>query len=402
MILVALLVGMSASGVILLSAMPAAAYSYMSAILLPSTIKGLIFLHQKEYVLLGVLALSYWWFLAALIAKIKREISERQQADVALKESEARLHEALSAGQVVAFSWDSKTCLSQRSGNASKILGIEPQTGTDRRRNNFLAQVHRDDRGRFVAQLKRLCPKSPSYSTSFRFIRPDGREIWLEETGKAVFDTGGRALRFEGLTIDITQRKQAELRQELLVSELDHRVKNTLARVASLTTQARQSSSSLDEFAKIIEGRIQAMASAHALLSQTHWSGVNLVDLVHGQIAPYSKSTRVSGPNIVLNVAATQAVAMVLHELATNAVKYGALSTPDGQVLVNWDRVLNGNAAANVMLEWREIGGPPVAAPVQSGFGTSLIRDLIPHELGGTVDLAFRPDGVYCKIEFPT
>jgi two-component sensor histidine kinase len=104
----------------------------------------------------------------------------------------------------------------------------------------------------------------------------------------------------------------------------------------------------------------------------------------------------------VLNVAATQAVAMVLHELATNAVKYGALSTPDGQVLVNWDRVLNGNAAANVMLEWREISGPPVAAPVQSGFGTSLIRDLIPHELGGTVDLAFRPDGVYCKIEFPT
>ena len=127
MILVALVVGMAASGTILLSAIPAAAISYMSGILLPGAVKCLLLLNQKGYLLLGVLALSYWWFLAALIAKIKREISEREQADVALKESESRLQDALKAGQVVAFTWDPGSGLSQRSENASQILGFEPR-----------------------------------------------------------------------------------------------------------------------------------------------------------------------------------------------------------------------------------------------------------------------------------
>ena len=234
LILVALVVGMAASGTILLSALPAAAFSYMSGILLPSAVKCLVFLNQKGYVLLGVLALSYWWFLAALIAKITREISERKQADVALKESEVRLQEALAAGQVVAFTWDPATGQSQRSENASQILGFEPQAATHGRRIDFLAHVHPEDRGCFAAQIKGLCPENPSYSASFRFIRPDGREVWLEETGKAEFDATGRYLRLKGLTRDITERKRAEERQRMLVRELDHRVKNVLASVATV------------------------------------------------------------------------------------------------------------------------------------------------------------------------
>ena len=251
--------------------------------------------------------------------------------------------------------------------------------------------------------MRGVRPDSPSYAVTFRFVRPDGREMWLEETSKAEFDAEGRFVRLKGLTLDISGRKQAEERQDRLIAELDHRVKNVLARVAVVAMQTRQGSSSMDEFVKALDGRIQSMAAAHSLLSQSRWQGVGLTDLVRHQLAPYvtDVNTSISGPNIVLTAAATQAIAMVLHELATNAAKYGALSTSDGRVSVNWDRRSSGNPAENLMIAWREIGGPPVAAPIQSGFGTNLIRNLIPHELGGTVDLAFASDGVYCKIEFP-
>ena len=274
LILVALGVGMAASGTILLSAVPAAAYAYMSGILIPGAVKCLAALNQKGYLLLGLLALSYWWFLAALIAKITREIRERKQADIALNESEARLQEALMAGHVVAFTWDPRSGLSQRSANTPQILGQEQRAGADRQRNDFLARVHSDDRGGFAAQIKGLRPDNASYSASFRFIRPDGREVWLEETGNAEFDAGGRLLRLRGLTQDITDHKQAQERQRLLVRELDHRVKNALASVAAVAQRARESSGSMDDFLKAFDGRIQSMAGAHAMLSRSQWHGV--------------------------------------------------------------------------------------------------------------------------------
>jgi PAS domain S-box-containing protein len=343
----------------------------------------------------GIVAVSLCaYVLAALFA-------ERRQHEAVLTESEARLQEALTAGAVTAFDWDIRTGLSQRSENAAQILGFGPhQTFTA---IHFLERVHPDDQSRFKTFVRGVRPDSPSYAVTFRFVRPDGREMWLEETSKAEFDAEGRFVRLKGLTLDITGRKQAEERQDRLIAELDHRVKNVLARVAVVAMQTRQGSSSMDEFVKALDGRIQSMAAAHSLLSQSRWQGVGLADLVRHQLAPYvtDANTSISGPNVMLTAAATQAIAMVLHELATNAAKYGALSTSDGRVSVNWDRRSSGNPAENLMIAWREIGGPPVAAPIQSGFGTNLIRNLIPHELGGTVDLAFASDGVYCKVEFP-
>ena len=188
-----------------------------------------------------------------------------------------------------------------------------------------------------------------------------------------------------------------------MISELDHRVKNVLARVAVVAMFTRESSSSMDEFAQALNRRIQSMADAHALLSQSRWRGVGLTDLVHRQLAPYSTNanTTIGGPDVTLTATATQAVAMVLHELVTNAVKYGALSTSGGRVSVSWDRRQNGDGRTLVVIEWRELGGPPIMVPIQSGYGTSLIRDLIPHELGGAADLEFASDGVCCRVEIP-
>jgi PAS domain S-box-containing protein len=341
----------------------------------------------------GILAVSLCAFvLAALFA-------ERRQHETVLRESEARLQEALTAGAVTAFDWDARTGLSRHSANAAQILGFDPQESstTDR----FIEHVHPDDRAAFKALVRGLRPDTPSYAATFRFIRPDGQEVWLEETARAEFDAAGDFTRLRGLTLDITARKRAEERQDTLVAELDHRVKNVLARVAVVAMYTRQGSRSMDEFVRALDGRIQSMAAAHSLLSQSRWHGVELTELVRHQLAPYATeaNTTIGGPDVMLSAAATQAVAMVLHELVTNAAKYGALSSPNGRVSVTWKRRSGGEP--RLAITWQEVGGPPIAAPVKSGYGTTLIRDLIPHELGGTVDLAFAADGVTCDIEIP-
>ena len=343
----------------------------------------------------GILAVSLCSFvLAALFA-------ERRQHEAVLMASEARLQEALTAGGVAAFDWEVHSDQSQRSENAAQILGFGAKENFGGAQ--FLARVHPDERSRLLDLLRNVRPDNPVFDATFRFIRPDGREVWLEQTAKGEFDSTGRLTHLRGLTLDITDRKVAAARQDLLIAELDHRVKNVLARVAVVAMQTREGSRTMDEYIKAVEGRIQSMAAAHSLLSQTRWSGVGLNDLVRDQLAPYAMAAnaKISGPNIMLSAAATQAVAMVLHELVTNAAKYGALSTSNGSVSVNWDKSSDEPGATKVTIVWREHGGPPVAAPSRTSFGSSLIRDLIPHELGGTVDLVFEPDGVSCRIEVP-
>ncbi len=343
----------------------------------------------------GILTTSLCAFvLAALFA-------ERRRHEAELSESAARLQEALTAGAVTAFEWNARTGSSRRSENAAKILGYDPQAPLTAA--HFLARIHPADRAHFKAQVSSVRPDSPSYAVTFRLIRPDGQEMWLEETATAEFDAAGHCVRIKGLTLDITERKRADEHQRLLIAELDHRVKNALARVAVVAMYTRQGSSTMEEFIQALDRRIQSMAVAHELLSQGHWQGVRLADIVRRQLAPYATdaNTTTGGPDITLPAAATEALGMVLQELVTNASKYGALSIPDGRVSVIWECRNSGDTATSLMIVWRETGGPPVSAPTQYGYGTSLICDLIPHELGGTVDLTFSSDGVCCTIEIP-
>jgi PAS domain S-box-containing protein len=329
--------------------------------------------------------------LAALFAERRRHESQ-------LTESETRLQEALKAGAVMAFEWNPRSGQSQRSENAAQILGLDPSQPHSA--GQFLARIHADDLSSYMALVRRISVDSPSYSATFRFIRPDGKEVWLEETARGEFDGAGRLVRLKGLTRDITRRKRAEERQDLLMSELDHRVKNVLTRVAVVAMHTRQSNRTMDEFVKALDGRLQSMAAAHALLSQSRWYGVGLTDLIRRQLAPYTTdaNTTVSGPDIMLKPPQTQALAMVIHELVTNAAKYGALSIPDGRVLVNWSLTGPGKA---LVITWRELGGPSVAAPAHWSYGSSLIRDLIPHELDGLVELTFPAEGTRCEIVIP-
>ncbi len=332
------------------------------------------------------------------------DITALKRTEAALRDSETRLRQALTAGRVIAFEWDPRTGLSQRSENAAEILGCEPRQAADGVRNTFLARVHPEDRAGFKAHVYGVLPDNPAYSATFRYLHLDGHVVWLEETAEAEFDAAGGFVRLKGVTRDVSERKRAEERQNLLIAELDHRVKNVLACVSAVAQRSREGSPSIDEFLQVLDGRILSMANTHALLSRARWLGVHLADLVRRELAPWvgEGNAVVEGPDIMLTADATQSLAMVLHELVTNAAKYGALSTPTGHVSVRWERQLNGNASAGLAMEWRETDGPPVVAPIRSGYGTSVIEDLIPYELGGAVDLTFAADGVRCRIAVPS
>src|SRR5215475_11041209 len=231
-----------------------------------------------------------------------------------------------------------------------------------------------------------------------KIIGSSGRELTGKRKDGSIFpielaigevEVAGRKM-FTGIVRDITKRKQTQEHQALLVAELDHRVKNILAQVAVVASSTSHGSRTITAFLQSLNGRIQSMAAAHNLLSKSGWQSVDLDSLVRNQLAPYGMGANVtiSGTDVALPSAKIQALARVLHELATNAAKHGALSIQSGQVSVSWDRKPNGDDE-NLILIWQEHGGPPVNSDPQSSYGINLIRNLIPHELGGKVDLIF-------------
>jgi len=312
------------------------------------------------------------------------------------KQTEASLSDALAAGQVVAFEWDAASGKSQRSDNAESILGIVQAGG-------FLKQVHPADRRNFKTLFHNLSPHNPSYTFTFRFSRADGRDVWLEEEAKGEFHTTGQLLRIKGLTRDITERIELENHKNGLISELDHRVKNVLATVSAVASRTQETSNSMAEFVAALDGRIKSMAITHELLSSRHWRGIPLAELVHRELAPYAtaSNTHLDGPDIVLRVEAGQMLAMVFHELATNAAKFGAISVKSGRVSVRWKLGCNEHSESGLSIRWEESGGPSVVQPTRSGYGTSVVRELVPYELGGTVELAHLPEGVRCNLHIP-
>ncbi len=341
----------------------------------------------------GILAVALCaYVLAALFA-------ERRQHETALSESEGRLQEALTAGAVTTFVWDVGTGLSQRSANAAQILGFDPRQAFTA--SDFLARIHAEDRERFRALVRGVTPERPAYTATFRFKHSDGREVWLEETAQAEFDAGGRLVRVKGRTLDVTARKQSEDQQSRQIAALDDRIRNLLARVAAVAKDMRRGAGSLDAYVQALDRRIRSMADADALLSRQHWQGGDLAELVRRQLAPYSTDANatIDGPAVTLTAPATQALGMVLHELATNAASYGALSTPHGRVEVSW--VCEPGEDGTLAIAWREIRGPAVAASPECRYGVGVIRDLIPRELGGSVELAFASGGVSCDIRLP-
>jgi PAS domain S-box-containing protein len=330
------------------------------------------------------------------------DVTERKRAEQALGERNIQLALAAKAGLVGTYAYDTDTEIMQISEGYAAIHGF-PEGMTEIARSECLSGVHPDDIGRVErSRSEAFGAHRREYNVEYRIIRPGGELRWVETRCFTSFSRAGQPNRVVGVSIDITERKRVEEQQRTLLAELDHRVKNALATVSAVVSHTQQGSRTVADFVAALDGRIRSMATTHELLSSHRWHGVSLTELVQRELAPYATphNTDINGPDILLKLEAGQAMAMVLHELATNAAKYGALST-NGRVSIRWERRLNGHPRSHLVFEWQEIGGPPVVALGQSSYGTSTIRDLIPYELGGTVDLALAPEGVRCRLEIP-
>ena len=239
-------------------------------------------------------------------------------------------------------------------------------------------------------------------STESERKRKDGTVFPCVVTKSQIFGADGQLLGFSSTVRDITERRLAEERQRLMARELVHRVKNSFAVIQSIVRQTQRSTPDPEAFAEAFGGRLAAMAASHDLLTDRHWEGASLRELVASQLAAFSagaeRRVHVQGPEVTLDTSLAVPLGLALHELATNATKYGSLSIPGGSVELSWT-VGQANGAESLSLIWRETGGPRVKAPSRRGFGTSLIERGLPD---ARIERRFDPDGFVCRIELFT
>ena len=235
------------------------------------------------------------------------------------------------------------------------------------------------------------------YDVEYRVRQVDGTWRWLSAWGLVEFDGEGpdrKPVAITGASRDLTERKEAEAFQRLLLNELKHRVKNTLATIQAITTQTLATAPDLPSAREALEQRIVSMARAHDLLIDRSWSNAGLEEVVARALQAFCPAQlSISGDDLEISPRQTLALSMALHELATNATKYGALSRAGGRVSVRWEK--DGD---KLRLDWEESGGPAVSPPAHKGFGSRLIERLLASELGGEVKLDYDPDGVRCAI----
>ena len=263
--------------------------------------------------------------------------------------------------------------------------------------------IHPDDQPRVMAAIKEAIRTRTVFELEHRVRRIDGTLGWTFSRAVPLLDANGNITEWIGAASDVTERKTAEERQKLLINELNHRVKNTLASVQSIAMQTVRNAPTVRDFHDSFVARLTALSRAHDLLTRSNWRSASLTEIVRQTLEPYglqSERVRFGGPEIRLSPSAAVTLSMGLHELATNAAKYGAMSDSRGRIDVGWK--IDGAADMPVLaIDWRERDGPAVEPPSRRGFGSRLIERGIAQELDGQVALEFDAPGVQCRIRLP-
>src|SRR5262245_688777 len=339
--------------------------------------------------------------LEQLNRELERRVAERtaelEASTARLLQSEERRSLALAAGQMGSWEWDPVNGDFVWDDGQYRIFGVDPAT-FQVTVDNIRALIHPEDWKNLQNAIKPAAPNTPSFQTEFRVCRPNGQLRWCIGTAVASVDATDHIVRISGVTVDITDRKDAEERQALLAREVDHRARNALALVQSIVRLTR--ADDIRPYIAAVDGRIGALSRAHTLLAQSRWQGADLGRLVDEELAPYRADAperiAAAGPDISLEPRTAQTLALALHELSTNAAKYGALSVLSGRVRLTWELQPD-----RLVLHWVETGGPPTQPPASPGFGIRVIGASVERQLEGEARFDWRAEGLHCSLSVP-
>ena len=335
---------------------------------------------------------------ARLYQAAQRELKDRREAEAALRESDDRRGLALAAAQLGDWIWDVETDRVDLSDRAAEIFGVPP--GSAPTWVELQALLHPEDAPRAADAVQAAMATRQDYGVEYRVNRADGSQVWVTARGRPIQSDDGARRGMIGVVQDVTGRHRSEAHLRLMVNELNHRVKNTLAIVQAIAHQTLRDVSI--EARRAFDGRLMALSSAHNLLTAESWEAADLAVVVADSLDACSgagERFHCEGPRVRLEPKTAVTIAMALHELCTNATKYGALSNDTGRVSVVWR--VEESPRPRLHLTWSESGGPPVQTPLRRGFGSSLVQGSVQGELGGKAELAFDPLGLTCRLEAP-
>ncbi|SFZ83434.1 PAS domain S-box-containing protein [Devosia enhydra] len=316
-----------------------------------------------------------------------------QQRISDLTASEERLRFTLRAGKLGTWTLDLQTGRLVASAICKANFG---RSATDSFGYDDLQEaIHPEDFDRWRQTVAKALETDGELHVEYRVVMPDGAVRWVEVRAETRFDAERRPLQMSGVSIDITDRREAEAERELMNRELGHRIKNILATVKSIVSQSLRTSQPASEVRDAVSQRIEALSSAHDVLIGRGLDSAGLRETVERAVLPFNGQNRIHflGPDIEISDRASSALTMALHELATNAVKYGALSGDRGRVRIAW--TLDDESFT---LTWSEIGGPAVSPPERTGFGTRMIEKALAASVDGLARIDYRPDGVVFEV----
>jgi PAS domain S-box-containing protein len=336
--------------------------------------------------------------VAGFVAVVS-DVTERRMTEERLRESEERFRLIAENAPVMLWKGDHAGKCMYLNKSLREFWGVSSEQMTT---FDWTSTVHPDDRAALFASFDNAMKNYTAFSIEARYRRADGAYRILSTQARPRFGSHGEFAGMIGINVDITERKHAEEQRTLLINELNHRVKNTLATVQSLASQTLRSTERSVDARQMFEARLLALSRAHDILTRQSWQGASLREVVDRALDPFQTANgrlSVDGTDVRLSPKQALALSMALHELATNAAKYGALSNDSGRVEVAWRVVLEGGG--ELQLTWTESGGPPVVPPTRTGFGSRLIQRSLAHDLGGETSIEYRPQGVIAAIKTP-